>query len=364
MFHLINGEHYSGAERVQDLLASALPEFGYDISFGCSKAGIFPTVRKFHSAPLFDCHMKNRFDIKVIRKACDIVQSSNFSIIHAHTPRTLMIAASVSRRTGVPLVYHVHSPVSRDSNRRFINWMNTQIETRSLRQTSAMICVSDSLKSYMSDMGHNLENLFVVPNGVPCAEPLPLRKRHGDQWTIGTVALFRPRKGTEVLLEAFAKLKKLQKNVRLLAVGPFETPQYKKQILDLADNLQISDSIDWTGFSKNVEAEFSKMDLFVLPSLYGEGLPMVVLEAMSNGVPAIAANVEGIPQAIRDGQDGLIFEPGSETDLAAKIDAIVTQKYDWNELRESALIRQRTNFSEKSMARGVAEVYDKILSRG
>ena len=48
------------------------------------------------------------------------------------------------------------------------------------------------------------------------------------------------------------------------------------------------------------------MDLFVLPSLFGEGLPMVILEAMSAGTPVVATRVEGVPEAIRDGEEGLI----------------------------------------------------------
>ena len=65
------------------------------------------------------------------------------------------------------------------------------------------------------------------------------------------------------------------------------------------------------------------MDLFVLPSLFGEGLPMVVLEAMAAGVPVVATRVPGVPEAIRHGQDGVLVDPGDADDLAQAIAGVV-----------------------------------------
>ena len=64
------------------------------------------------------------------------------------------------------------------------------------------------------------------------------------------------------------------------------------------------------GFTSDVTSELLAMDLFVLPSLFGEGLPMVLLEAMAAGVPVVAADVEGVAEAIRHGQDGVIVPAG------------------------------------------------------
>ena len=52
VLHVINGEHYSGAERVQDLLAQHLPAFGYEVGFACVKPDRFPQARHCHDARL------------------------------------------------------------------------------------------------------------------------------------------------------------------------------------------------------------------------------------------------------------------------------------------------------------------------
>jgi len=90
VLHLINGEHFSGAERVQDLLALQLPAFGYNVGFACLKPEKFPRVRQSETQ-LFEVAMRNKFDFKIIGRIVDIVRAGNFDAIHAHTPRSLLI---------------------------------------------------------------------------------------------------------------------------------------------------------------------------------------------------------------------------------------------------------------------------------
>jgi len=358
--HLINGEHFSGAERVQDLLALALPEFGYEVGFACLKPDKFPEVRNSDTA-LHTLTMNSRFSLGCFRDVVDIAKREDYRVIHAHTPRTLMIGALASRKLKCPLVYHVHSPVGRDSCRGVMNRLNGMIEKLSLRQVSKMICVSGSLGQYMAEIGHAPEKLAVVPNGVELVNDLVNPTVPTGTWTIGCMALYRPRKGTEVLLEALKILKDNNSPVRLRAVGPFQTEAYEQEVLARVEALGVGDMIEWTGFQTNVNEQLAKMDVFVLPSLYGEGLPMVVLEAMANAVPVVASNVEGIPEAVRDGVDGMIFESGDAQDLANKLSSLIGNDQLWESMSQSSLERQRTKLSDRSMAQGVAEVYNGLL---
>ena len=149
--------------------------------------------------------------------------------------------------------------------------------------------------------------------------------------------------------------------MRLRAVGRFETPEYEQQIKQQVQELGITDAIDWRGFRRDVPAELATMDLFVLPSLFGEGLPFVILEAMASGVPVISTSVEGIPEAVRDGQDGLIVPPSNPEALAGAIRRIVEGQVDWQSLRHSAHQRQGCNYTDRTMAEGVAAAYESVL---
>jgi glycosyltransferase involved in cell wall biosynthesis len=224
-----------------------------------------------------------------------------------------------------------------------------------------MIAVSESLARQMAEQGFAPEAISVVHNGVPRAQPAPFREPPHGAWTLGTVALMRPRKGVEVLLEAIAILRGQGVPVRLRAVGPFENRTFELELKRRAERLGLNEHVAWAGFCADVFRELSGMDLFVLPSLFGEGLPMVVLEAMSAGVPVVATRVEGVPEAIRDRQDGVLAEPASAEDLARAIREVIDGRLDWSQLRTSALGRQAESFSDKSMAAGVAAVYRQIL---
>ena len=88
-----------------------------------------------------------------------------------------------------------------------------------------------------------------------------------ENFVIGTVALFRPRKGLEILLFALKNLIEINNNFLLLAIGDFETAEYELKVKSLANQLNIEKNIIWRGFQRDIGLELNKMDMFVLPGL-------------------------------------------------------------------------------------------------
>jgi glycosyltransferase involved in cell wall biosynthesis len=363
VLHLINGEHYSGAERVQDLLGLCLPQFHYQAGFACLKPGRFPSLRRSEQSPLYEFPMRRKFDFAPAWRIARLVRQERYELIHTHTPRSAFIGQVASTLAGVPMVHHIHSPTNQDTTYLWRNCLNVATERVSLYRVAHLVAVSRTLGQWAHTLGIPRWKVSVVHNGVPTQGDLPRRPYPSSIWTLGTVALFRPRKGLEVLLEALALLRSQGCHAHLRAVGAFETPQYEAHIKDLCGRLKLDGAIDWLGFRQNVAAELARMDLFVLPSLFGEGLPMVILEAMAAGVPVVATRVEGAPEAIGHEIEGLLVEPGDPRSLADQVARLMRGEVDWHELREAAHRRQAKGFSAESMAAGVARVYDKVLDR-
>jgi len=364
VLHVINGEHFSGAERVQQLLGRGLPEFGFEADFACVKPGKFPELCGLPEQRVLTVPMQGRFDWTVVGKLARVVSERKIDILHAHTPRTALVTSLLARKTGLPWVYHVHSPTARDSTRGTLNRVNQWIERHALRSCQQLITVSRSLRREMLRCGVSRERLAVVPNGVPAIEPIQAHLRQNEStWRLGLIALMRPRKGVEVALQAMKLLKERQLAVTLELIGGFETPAYQQQTLELLRSLGLEDCVHWSGFTNDIPSAIRGLDAMLLPSLFGEGMPMVVLEALAAAVPVVATRVEGTPEVVRDGIEGLLAEPGSATSLAQKLCQLVQDRDEWSRMSAHALARHRTSFSDERMAGRTARIYHRLLSR-
>ncbi|MGE0606328.1 MAG: glycosyltransferase [Pirellulales bacterium] len=372
VLHVVNGEFYAGAERVQDLLALRLPQFGFEVGFACIKPNKFPAARQSQGCPLTELPIRGKWNLQSARDVARLVRQEGYSLIHAHTPRSLLVGRVAAALARVPLVYHIHSQTTTEVHPGWNCRLNAIMERLCLFGASAVIAVSASAQGFARRQRIADRLIRLVPNGIPVRKELvphqpTVRGQQSDnkqEWTLGTVALFRPRKGLEILLEALSRLRGEGWPVRLRAVGPFETPEYEREVRQRSEQLGLQEVIDWPGFTTDVEAELERMDLFVFPSLLAEGMPMVVLESMAAGVPIVASRVDGVIDVLGDDADaGLLVPPGDAAALVKAILQVVRGERDWNKLRQTAARRQAEMFSDESMARGVAQVYREVLAQ-
>ena len=106
-----NGEFYAGAERVQDILAIELSRLGCEITFVLLKPNQFDRVRRSRTVPVVTLPMAGRADLRVASRLASLLRQGDFHLMHAHEPRSLLVAATAAQLSGVPFLYHVHSRV-------------------------------------------------------------------------------------------------------------------------------------------------------------------------------------------------------------------------------------------------------------
>jgi glycosyltransferase involved in cell wall biosynthesis len=102
-------------------------------------------------------------------------------------------------------------------------------------------------------------------------------------------------------------------------------------------------------------------DVVVQPSL-AEGLPLTVLEAMACGAPVVATNVNGTPEALLDGETGLLIEPDDSGDLAAKVSALLDDPARRARMGNAGRDRVERHFTLRQFLPSVEDLYDEVLA--
>ena len=122
-------------------------------------------------------------------------------------------------------------------------------------------------------------------------------------------------------------------NAHLMMVsdGPDET-----MLKERVKTLGLERSISFFPFTDEPNTVFERLDMTVLPSLNKEGLPNVLLESMSMGVPVVSSNIGGVPEIVIDGETGYMVEPGNEQALAAAIEKVWADQSNYQEMRSKA----------------------------
>ncbi len=136
---------------------------------------------------------------------------------------------------------------------------------------------------------------------------------------LGSVGSFEHRKGHPILFEALSRLISgplPEAHLMLVGDGPDE-----EKLMEMVLGMGIDNHVSFYPFTRQPDIVFERIDVTVLPSLYKEGLPNVLLESMSMGIPVVSTNLGGVPEVVTDGETGYMVDPGNSDQLA---DAIYT----------------------------------------
>lgn len=134
---------------------------------------------------------------------------------------------------------------------------------------------------------------------------------------IGCVGSFEHRKGQPVLLEALKKMIDGPfPGVHLLMVGDGPDEEMLKQ---KTAELGLTKNITFFPFTREPVYIYGRINILTLPSLYKEGLPNVLLEAMAMGIPVVASDLAGVPELVLDGKTGFKTIPGDVNSLFEKL---------------------------------------------
>jgi colanic acid/amylovoran biosynthesis glycosyltransferase len=199
-----------------------------------------------------------------------------------------------------------------------------------VRSAPLVVCVGDFGRAQLMRLvdEEHWRKIRVIHCGLDSrwrAAPAPAHPPRGEAGEDGALRILavgrlEREKGHAILLEAVAELYAEGVEVVLEVVGGGSA---RERLIARARQLGIEAQVSFSGKAgqDTIRERYAEADLFCLPSL-GEGVPVVLMEAMAMAVPVVATRVGGVPELIEDGVSGRLVSPGSSTALARAIAAL------------------------------------------
>ena len=321
----------SGGEKVLFDLAARLRERGHEVSAVCPSPGPLPEELRRRGIPVGIIPFRKTYDLRAALRLARFIRKENIEVLHSHSMLTNIIARWAGHRAGVPVsvsTEHLTMELARGGRGRGAGERARAayyrfLDNHTSRWNQAVIAVSAAVRRDLVEQGMNPERVRVIRNGI---EPLrcdpararALRRELGladDAPVVGMVGRLSPQKDYPTFLKAAREVgKKFPRCVFLIAGDGY----LRGRLEDLSRELNIPARVKFLGYRRDIAALTSLFDIFVLSSLW-EGLPLVVLEAMSLGKPVAATAVPGTAEAVREGETGFLVPLRDSRALAGRI---------------------------------------------
>lgn len=333
-------------------------------TYGELEANNIPIMR----LPFRPGYWHAREDARGLRSLIALLRRQRFDVVHARSNKSGILGRLAARATGVPAVYDpagwTFHPAYHGRAGRAVS---LSIERLLAPLTRACICVSEAERRLaLENRIGPPESFHVVHNGVPgwngAVETDPELERFSRQGPLaGCVTALRPEKAVKVFVDAAPQVLERVPNARLVVVGNGELRgelQGQARRLGLGDDERFA----FLPFQPPAARYLRALDVFVLPSSW-DAFPISVLEALACGVPQVATDVGGIPEAVVP-ETGLLVPPRDPTAMAAAIAALLEDEWRRSELAQASRERHRRFFTTDRMVGETAAVYDLVTRRG
>ncbi len=240
---------------------------------------------------------------------------------------------------------------------------------RMLARATLLLVRSESLAQRLVALGAAREKIRLHRTGVPLDE---IRFFHrtasaDGAWRCVQACRLIAKKGLATSLRAFAEFAGEFPRAEFTIAG--EGPQLQ-ELRALADSLGIADRVAFPGFlsQEKLRALFADAHLFLHPSELGpdgdqEGVPNAMLEAMASGLPVVATQHGGIPEAVEHGVSGLLTPEGEAPALAHSLLTLARDPARYTAMSAAAAARVSAEFSLTAQARALEAIYQEALAR-
>ncbi|MFO7660581.1 MAG: glycosyltransferase, partial [Candidatus Cloacimonadaceae bacterium] len=318
VIHIDTEKSWRGGQQQAVYLFEGMLERGYDTLMLCPPGSAMQAYCQDNHLPFQPLHCAHELDFGSGKDTAKIAGIYSASILQLHSGHSVscgLWAKLFNRKLKLVATRRVDFSIKKNP------FSALKYNTRLLDH---IVCISEEIRQVLLRDGVAKHKLSVIHSGIDTHRfdgievSADFRQRWGipeNALLVGTVAAFAGHKDYPNFLKAVLNICKARQDVWFMAMGEGELLEPMKQ---LATELKISDRIIFTGFQSNVGEFLKAFDIFVLASKK-EGLGTSVLDAMSVGSPIVATRAGGIPEMIKDKENGLLVNTGDSDALSQAV---------------------------------------------
>ena len=327
VLYLIEHLRQGGSERYVAELVRSAREMGVEPHVGCfSEGGLFYDEIHRAGISLQAYPLKSLYHpsaLRTIRALSSYVRRHGIRVVHSFQPNANILGTVLGRLSGAKVI------ISRRNLGDFgglgsprLAWLQksitNQLSHRVLANSRAV------REAAIQGEGFPPEKVVLIYNGLdterfrPVSDPASVRRDLGlpeKGFVFGIASGFRPVKGVDVVVRAFARARVLCPDSVLVIAG--DGPG-REELERLVRDLAVEEWVHFLGIRPDMEKIYPTFDVFVLTS-HSEGFSNAILEAMGTGLPVVASRVGGNVEMVEDGVRGYLVPPGDPETLADRL---------------------------------------------
>jgi glycosyltransferase involved in cell wall biosynthesis len=355
----------AGAEQLLYTFAAGLDRDRFDLHVCAlrpwSQPRIVPAIRAL-GFPVIELDQHHAYDLPIMRDLVSYIRRERIDIIHTHLlAADIMgrVAGFITRRPVVSTIHNGRVDLDKEPlHRRMMERWSARLWCRRLIVVSTIL--RDEIAAWF---GFRLGKVLAIPNGIDTSRFLPppgfdaaAVKRDllgGEYPMITNVARLTPQKAQRYLVEAAALIAPTHPDARFVIVGDGEL---RDEVDELVRAHDLTGKVIITGPRTDIPRILAASDVFVLSSLW-EGMPLSLLEAMAAGCPAVATDVGGVSEVLKDGVTGLLVPPADAEALARAITDCLDNPTSARKRASAAQSMVLTQYDKTTMIRKWQAVY-------
>ncbi len=309
-------------------------------------------------------------DLQALFRLTGFIRRGRYTIVHTHSSKAGILGRWAARLAGTPVIVHtVHGWGHHERQHPLVRRFYILLERATARITDKLIVVSPrNTEKGLADGIGTPEKYITIRSGIELDRFLkPTRPREAvreelgippDVPVVGTVTRLSPQKAPLDFVDAAAHVAARRPDVHFVIVG--DGPLRAEMEAAIAVR-SLTDRVHLTGLRRDVPDLMHSFDVFALTSLW-EGLPRVLPQAMTTGLPIVATAVDGNAEAVTDGVNGFLTPPGDPQAMAAALLRLLEDSVLARRMGEAGR-RKAGEFSAHRMVSDIAALYDTLLAK-